>query len=278
MPLLSDFRDREHWSFSSINQFLNICSLRWAFQRLYRVEPEFHAVALPFGSAFHRTLEWVALTWKEGKATPEAEARALFDEVWRRELTEAGPVKFDDDENVETYSVLGQDMAACFVKERDPDEQVVAVNQAFCVPLVDAAGVALEKPLVGETDCQVRKNGQSVIVDWKSAGRRWPKDKAAHDLQPTAYLYAAGQLGMGTETFRFDVVVKNKTPVLERHVTTRNPDQFGRLVACVKTIERMVAAEHFMPSEQSFFCAGCSFKGACRAWHRQKARVVSVAA
>jgi TPP-dependent indolepyruvate ferredoxin oxidoreductase alpha subunit len=72
---------------------------------------------------------------------------------------------------------------------------------------------------------------------------------------------------------RFDVVVKNKTPVVEQHVTTRTQDQFDRMVGLVKVAERMIQAEHFLPSEQGFYCAGCPHQEACRAWHRGAARV-----
>ena len=33
----------------------------------------------------------------------------------------------------------------------------------------------------------------------------------------------------------------------------------------------LVAAEHFAPSEQGFYCAGCAYQEACRAWHRDQA-------
>ena len=72
---------------------------------------------------------------------------------------------------------------------------------------------------------------------------------------------------------RFDVVVKNKTPVVEQHVTMRTQDQFDRMVELVKQAEKMIAAEHFLPSEQGFYCSGCPHQEACRAWHRSTARV-----
>ena len=34
----------------------------------------------------------------------------------------------------------------------------------------------------------------------------------------------------------------------------------------------MIAAEHFAPGEQGFYCAGCPYQAACRAWHRETAR------
>ncbi len=72
---------------------------------------------------------------------------------------------------------------------------------------------------------------------------------------------------------RFDVAVKNKTPVVERHVTTRTPDQYHRMVELVKRVEAMIAAEHFLPNEQGFYCAGCPFQEACRGWYRAGSRV-----
>jgi hypothetical protein len=49
--------DRAHWSYSQINQFLRICPLQYAFQRIYGLKPEFITETLPFGSAIHRTAE-----------------------------------------------------------------------------------------------------------------------------------------------------------------------------------------------------------------------------
>ena len=44
----------------------------------------------------------------------------------------------------------------------------------------------------------------------------------------------------------------------------------------VKQAEAMIRAEHFLPSEQGFYCNGCPFQDPCRAWHRAETRVVSV--
>ncbi len=162
---------------------------------------------------------------------------------------------------------------AAFLAAQDPEEEVLAVNEAFAVPLIDDGGEVLEKPLVGETDSRVRKDGAVLVVDWKTSARRWPKDQADRSLQPTAYLYAHRQLHGGEAALRFDVAVKNKKPVIERHVTTRTEDQCHRMVELVKRVERMIAAEHFLPNESSFYCMGSPHQAACRGWHRAEARV-----
>ena len=280
MTTLNEYRDREHWSYSSLNALLNICGLQWAFQRLYGLVPEFKPASMSFGSAFHRVLEFVAHTRKEGKQPKETEARDLFADLWHRQLDEDGDVKFAEEENAETCGALGRDMVVCFARAIDEDEQVLAVNQAFCTPLVDAQGCALPKPLIGEIDCVVRKTSGVILTDWKTSGRRWPKGKADKDLQPTAYLYSASvdeQYGE-RPVFRFDVVVKNKTPVFEQHTTSRVPDDFHRLAELVKLADRMVEHKVFVPNESGFYCAGCGFQSACKSWHRERAKLISVAA
>ena len=273
MATLDDYRDREHWSFSALNQYLNICALQYAFDRVYRLEKAFTPVSLSFGSTFHRAMEWMHLVRKEGGQPKENEARDLFRDLWSRQVKEDKHIRFDEEITEDTCSAQGADLVAAFLKAADPEEQVIAVNEAFAVPLIDAQGHVLEKPMVGELDCRVSKAASMTVVDWKTSSRRWPKDQAEKSLQPTVYLYGYRQLHAQDVPMRFDVVVKNKTPVVERYVTTRTVDQFNRMVELVKLAESMIAAEHFLPNEQSFYCAGCPHQEACRGWYRARVSV-----
>ena len=273
MATLDDYRDREHWSYSALNQFLNICSLQFFFDRIARLPKTFTPVSLSFGSAFHRTAEWIGLVRKDGEMPDKVEASDLFHTLWGRQLSADGDVRYDEGQDAETASQQGRNMIACLVDGLDPEEDVISVNEAFAVPMVDAQGNVLDKPLIGEIDCRVAKVGQQILVDWKTSGRRWPKGQADKSLQPTAYLYAEHQLHGQIIPCRFDVIVKSKTPVLEHHETTRTIDQFHRMIELVKVVEKMIAAEHWLPSEQGFYCAGCPHSEACGNWHRQAARV-----
>jgi putative RecB family exonuclease len=273
MATLDDYRDREHWSFSALNQFVNICSLQYYFDRIAKLPKAFTPVSLSFGSAFHRAMEWMHLIRKEGGQPKESEARDIFRDLWSRQVTEDKHIRFDEEITEDTCSAQGADLVAAFMNALDPEEQVISVNEAFAVPLIDAQGNVLERPMVGELDCRVSRNGKVTIVDWKTSAKRWPKKQADKSLQPTVYLYAEYQLHKMDVPVRFDVVVKNKAPVVERYVTTRTVDQFHRMVELVKMVERMIASEHFLPSEQGFYCGGCPHHEACRAWHRQANRV-----
>ena len=124
----------------------------------------------------------------------------------------------------------------------------------------------------------VRKQGRSVILDWKTSGARWAKDKADKSLQATVYAYAYSLLHDDEPQVQFNVVVKRKKPVLEQHTTRRTQDDYHRLVELVKIVEKMIAAGVFAPNETSFYCKGCPHQSACRAWHRKRSRTISAAA
>lgn len=272
MATLSDYRDRPHWSFSSLNQFFNICSLQYAFERVYRLQRAFTPATLSFGSAFHRVMEWAALERMQGHTPQPGPASELFQDVWARQLQEDTDISFGGDGDADTMAGLGRGMCACAVTALDPDEQVIRVCEAFCVPLTLAGGGTLETPLIGEIDCVTRKAGRTTLVDWKTAGRKWPRGKADADWQPTAFIHGYSIMHGLTPDFRFDIVTKAGKPVCESQLTTRTPDDFTRLAGYAELAERMIASEHFHPNEHAFFCGSCPFREPCRNWHKMKAR------
>ena len=272
---LNDCRSRPHWSYSSLNQLLSVCSLAWKFSHIDKLPRPFTPVSLVMGSAYHRVMEFIALHRLEGRLPMSDETRDLFHTLWEREQKEGPPMEQTEDPP-EKLAEQGAGLVAAYLQQIDPRERVVDINQAFAVPVGSS-----ERPLIGEIDCVVEAaDGQTVLVDWKTSGRRWPKEQADKSLQPTAYLYAYGQLKPGcTDKFRFDVAVKNKTPVIELNNTTRTPDDFLRLERLVEKADEIVQHELFYPCDLSFACAGCQYAEPCRAWHRQAARTtVSLAA
>ena len=265
---LSDYRDRPHWSYSSLNQLLNVCSLQWMFEKLLRIPRPFTPVSLAMGSAYHRVMEFIAMHRLEGRLPMPTETRDLFHTLWEREQKEGPPMEKTEDPP-EKLAEQGSGLVAAYLQQVDPREKIIEINQAFAVPVGSS-----ERPLIGEIDCVVESaDGQTVLVDWKTSARRWPKDQADKSLQPTAYLYAYSQLKPGcTDKFRFDVAVKNKTPVVELNHTSRTSDDFQRLERLVEAADRIVQHELYYPCDQSFACAGCQYAKSCAAWHRQAAR------
>ena len=265
---LNDYRDRPHWSYSSLNLLLNICSLQWMFEKLLKLPRPFTPVSLVMGSAYHRVMEFIALHRLEGRLPMPEETRDLFHTLWDRERQEGPPMEQPEDPP-EKLAEQGAGMVVAYLQQIDPRERVLEFNQAFAVPVGNS-----ERPLIGEIDAiTADATGEVTLIDWKTSARRWPKEQADKSLQPTAYLYAYGQLKPGcTDKFRFDVAVKNKTPVIELNHTTRTPDDFQRLERLVEAADRIVQNEMFYPCDQSFACAGCQYAEPCKAWHRQAAR------
>jgi putative RecB family exonuclease len=274
-PTLSELRRKPHWSYSSINGFLNICSLQWAFKYVYQQPAQFTPANLVLGKVFHQAATFVASCRKDGKAYKQEAVLDLYQGLLTQAVKLAEPkVKFNPDNGTFNQLVAqGQLMLTAWMSSLDPAEKVLEVSQAFAVPMEDAEGEELERSLIGEFDCVVEVNDSPIIADWKTAARRWPDSKVRIDLQPTCYLYAWRKMGNKREArFRFDVVTKTKVPAVEHYLTVRDEDRFRRLGEMVRVIERMVRQEHFLPAECSFACADCPWSGACTSWHRERNR------
>ena len=198
------------------------------------------------------------------------EAQDRFSDAWYTALRESKKeVLFKEGEVKESLDSTGRRMMECLVNEWPKDEEVLDICHAFRVPLVDSQGVASEKPLIGEIDLIIRnKEGEIVLVDWKSAAKRWAQSKVDKDYQSTSFIYGYhGLYGGDLPHFRFDVVTKARTPSYNQYHTERSTEQFERLCAIVRVIEEAVANKVFLPNEQSFFCGSCDFKNHCKKWH-----------
>ncbi len=268
-----------HWSYSRLNRFMT-CSLQWAFQYYYRLEPEHTPLSLVFGGAFHTAATLIAMNIRDGRKTNVSEAEDFFSECFLKECRSADNITFDEcDEN--GCDSMGRRMTAYLLETWPEDETVIDAAVPFRVVLTDYSGVQVSSsPLIGEFDLQIRlPDGTTAIVDWKTAARKWPADKASKDFQATCYLYAGWrELGMNPETtlFRYDVVTKTAKPSVTRYPTMRKHDHFQRMLRIVGAVENAIKAEAFLPNEASFFCGDCVYASACREWHRTQARTISL--
>ena len=260
---LMELRKRPHWSYSSLNSLLNICSLQWKFQKIDKLKPTHTSVNLVAGSVYHRTLDQVYLARKLEVPLTVDEALELYTEDWRRTSAEE-PIKFGklDAQGVEEQ---GRGLISIAWDNIDDSERVIQVGEVFCVPVIHN-GKFLSKPLVGEFDLVVEKDNKPLVIDWKTSATRWNPAKAHKSLQATAYSMAYNQKHGFNPDVRFDIAVKNKTPVFETHTTSRGQRSWDLLGALVAKAEAIVANQLYYPSHESFACGGCAFKGACEDW------------
>jgi putative RecB family exonuclease len=261
---LQELRKRPHWSFSSLNSLLNICSLNWWFHKVEKLPPTHTSVNLVAGSVYHRTQDQIFLARKLEMPLTLDEALELYTQDWRASSKEDPPIKYGklDADGVEEQ---GRGLITVAWNNIDPSEKVLEVSESFCVP-INHEGRFLSKPLIGEFDLVVERDGKPIVVDWKTSATRWPKAKANKSLQATAYTMAFDLLHSVNPEVRFDLAVKNKTPIFESHSTTRTRDDWHLLGALAVKAEQIVKHELFYPSLDSFACNDCPFKGACESW------------
>jgi len=274
MLTITDMRKQidRYWSQSRVGLF-SLCSLKYAFSYVYKAEREFTPLALVLGSVTHRALEMMAHARKDGVPMSEPDCRELFAEIWQRQLQEDKDIRYGAGQDAESCLVQGQSIIGVFHANTDPEEEVLSVSEALAVPLINSAGEVLEDPLIGELDVLVRdRDGSKVIVDWKTAARKWPKGKADSEIQPTAMIYAYLQQHGECPSFRYDIGIKTKTPGFQQESTTRSADDFDRMIWLIQSIEKAIKADAFLP-QKGFMCPSCQYAGACARWHRQAERV-----
>ena len=108
------------------------------------------------------------------------------------------------------------------------------------------------------------------VIDVKSSKNRWPKAKAASQVQPTFYLPGAKEtLNAQPKRFVYHIITKAKTPAHQVVETTRDESDLVALDIRVKIIVDMRKAGLFPPCDPDhwrcgpkwcgFFLAGCKY-------------------
>jgi putative RecB family exonuclease len=280
LPSFQEMREGLHVSYSQITQYM-ICPLKFQFQYVQGVSPEFIGAALPFGSAIHHT---IALLYKQLQATDKApsksEVQEVFADRWEwQQKNEQIEVKFKaGKESWDSLKDMGAKMLAAYYDYADSmsmlvGENVVCVEQGLRGDLVKNTD---SMSFVGVIDLILRDPSNPNlfhIIDHKTAARRYDENKVAKDMQLTAYKWLvekSGYLGDDSDEYelslRWDVILKlKKEPVVERYTTTRGETDVRRFLRTTRVILRAIENAVFFP-QPSWACADCGFKFLCNAW------------
>lgn len=265
MATIGELRREPHWSFSSLNGYLNICQLQWYFRYVERAEVERTSVCLPFGKAFHAALTAQAWECVMGGSLTRDEIVGIFAEHFKLEVEATPNLLYKQGENFDTMLELATKMLDVALANWSDYYTIKGAAQAFRIEVP-----GLDKPLIGELDLLIQDGRDVCIVDWKTSASRWPQGKADRDLQATVFSYAYKQLHGQAPLFRFDVITKTKNPVCESHYTMRGFHDFRRFEVLAQAAQEAVNKGVFLPSETSFACAECPYKSKCRSWHCRK--------
>lgn len=256
---LTQLRAGLHASVSQIRCFLR-CPRQYQLRYVLGAEPEFAPANLVLGSGVHAGLE---AFYRAVMVTSESPGLDVCLSAFHTSL--AGfrgntlPIKDGDD-----IEVQGEALLKVFYEAvcRDPPK-VVGVEVPFRVELADpATGEILEEALVGGLDLVVEQDEKHVIVEHKTAARRWSQDQIKHDLQLSAYKLVARNLGLGDVGLRLQVLTKTKNPSLLIEKASRTERDEQDFMATIIGVLRAVDCGCFYPLRTTM-CGGCPFQRRC---------------
>lgn len=254
---------RPHWSYSAINQYLR-CPLQYYFQRILKLPQPTVSSGLVLGSAIHNALAVFHQYLMEKKEPVEQQIRQEFFETWVSR-TEEQKVEFKANESQNDLIEQGLGLLKLY-QEEPPPQNIVAIEQRFLVPLHNSEGEYLETPLIAFTDLITKEEEILKVTEFKTSGRSYGEFEVESSLQATCYVNAVIETTGQMPTVEYAVLVKTKTPKLQRLKTSRTEDDLGRLGDLVENVERAVTNEIFYPIETPLNCSTCSYRLQCREW------------
>ncbi len=271
---LSALTDKLHISHSQIFTYLN-CSLKYRFRYVLGLSPERLGLALPFGSAIHKALEYYYRGIIDGKKVSLNRLQKVFSSHLTRELSEKGNmvVYTKGTPDKDSALQLGVSMLDAFYRNIDlKGGRVVAIELPLSATLYTTEGVSAGIDLIGIIDLLMEdKSGSLIVVDHKTAARAKTQSDVNADLQMTVYSYllASNRYVFPTASVqcRFDVLRKLKTPKLEHYHTRRCAEDRKRLAWIASGVLGGIEAGVFIPL-RSWMCVDCEYAQACSDWHK----------
>jgi putative RecB family exonuclease len=254
---------RPHWSYNQLSKYLR-CPLQFYFDYVLGIPRRIVPSGQALGSAVHEALAVYHQSIKDGKPVGADAVRTSFLEAWERRAGNQ-VIQFGPGEQAEAILDQGISLLDAYLSE-PPPENIIAIEETLIAPVCTSQGEILEKPLVAVVDLLTQDNEGLAITDFKTAGRSFSESEAATSLQPTCYVNNVGLIYGEPASFQFTVLVKTKTPRVQRLEANRNEADLGRLGDLIQTVERAVEADIFYPVESPLNCSGCPYRRPCREW------------
>ncbi len=259
---------RPHWSYSALSQYL-ACPLRFYFQRVLGLPQHTVSSSLILGSAVHAALAEYHRTVQLDEPTDTEKLQSVFTEAWHQREKETRILYRDGEERDD---LLAQGIALIEVYlEEPPPQNIIGIEQEMIAPIHNSRGDYLETPLVAVADLITEDNEELTVHEYKTSGRAFSQSEAETSLQPTCYINAARAAFGHPATVVYTVLIKTKTPRVQRLTTARSDENLGRLGDLIENVERAVQARIFYPVESPLNCSACPYRSPCRRWGRQAA-------
>lgn len=243
------------------------CPRMFELRYVRGVFPAFVPVNLAFGSAIHEAL---ASYYGELKSTGVPLRRDLVLDVfrggWAKAIDGDVPLQADEDGDDQGQVIeRGVSMLHAFYEHasRAPPFTVEAVEHGFTVPLHDPdTGEVRDEQLVGTMDLVIVEEGRRVVVEHKTAARKYGEDQLRFDLQVSGYKLAAREAGLGEVGLRFQVLTKTKIPAVQIADVHRDDQDEADFVRTAVGVLRALDAGVSYPV-RGWGCRSCPYAHAC---------------
>jgi CRISPR/Cas system-associated exonuclease Cas4 (RecB family) len=113
----------------------------------------------------------------------------------------------------------------------------------------------------------VNDEGQRVVVEHKTAAKKYGLDQLRFDVQPTAYKLAAREMGMGEVGLKFQIITKTKVPAIQIADVHRDHQDEDDLLRTVGGVLRAIDAGVSYPV-RGWACRSCPWAHACNTRRR----------
>lgn len=254
---LREAREALHISASQIKTFL-MCPEKYRHAYVLRTPPSYRPSALAFGSAVHETLAtFYGHLMEVGEVMAADNLVETFESAWTGQVA-GDDILFGEKESAEILADTGKAMLRAFHKDGIRPAEVIGVEVPFSIPVPGR-----EEQMVGAFDLVARSDGgQTLIIEHKTAARRWSEDQLRWDIQGTVYAWTAAELGLGEVEIAYQVLLKTAKPAVAVHPVVRAGSDIDEMFKVVVGIMRAVEAEAFWPC-RGWACATCQYAHVC---------------
>lgn len=243
-----------HLSASQLGTFQR-CGEQWR-RRYLEGEIIPPGIAARIGSGVHKGAE-VNLKSKmqTGEDLPLDAVRDAAAEGYDKALSNGVFIPPDERPGAKIAMAEGKDtvvsLATLYHEQVAPGIQPALVEEKITIELPE-----VEFPIVTVLDCYTTAKS---LRDLKTSGKRWSEDRAHTSPQPTLYRESIKEVtGEYPESMQFDILVSNKTPVLQTIETKRGDDEIKILARQFNLMIFSIKAGIFPPAEPDHWM--CSSK------------------
>jgi CRISPR/Cas system-associated exonuclease Cas4 (RecB family) len=241
-----DLLDRQptpHLSYSQINRYLT-CPEQYRLYYVEKLRPRIESASMVFGALVHIAL---ADLFRSGLDPIET-----FRREWQNLKNIA--LHYKNRDSWESLMGKGESLLQKFLREEVPKiQKVVSVEKKF-----ELSVTSLPLPFIGIVDLTAEVEGQTTIVDFKTASSAYEDHEVALSDQLTAYWLADPQ----AQKVALCVLVKTKEPRIEWHFAERDAGRLAEYLAKVRIVSGDIAAEKFY-KRAGKHCGYCDFLPVC---------------